>query len=105
MTAYKKLFEQGKLTASQAAFMAPTRPVEELYDLVKDPDEINNLAKDERYVQQLKQHREILSKWVKSTDDKGQYNESDAGVADVIKRWGKHCISVECENYQKKYVH
>lgn len=56
-----------------------------------------------RYGQQLELHREILTKLIKATDEKGLYNESDKGVAYVIKRWGKHCTSVECENYRKKH--
>jgi len=103
MTAYKKLYQEGSLTPAQAAFMAPTRPAEELYDLVNDPHEINNLAKISEYKQQLLKHRNILVDWVKSTDDKGQYVESDAGVADVIKRWGKNCVNVECRNYRIKH--
>jgi len=102
MTAYKDLYKAGKLTSSQSAFMAPTRPPEELYDLVNDPHEINNLANDKNYIKQLEYHREILEKWIISTGDKGQYVESDDGVSDVIKRWGKHCISIECENFRKR---
>jgi uncharacterized sulfatase len=40
---WKQLFDQGKLTASQAAFWQPRQP-EELYDLDNDPDETRNLA-------------------------------------------------------------
>jgi len=104
MTAYQTLFKADKLTAVQAAFMAPTRPAEEFYDLVNDPDEIHNLAHDESYQQQFLHHREILTQWIATTGDKGQSTESDAGVADVIKRWGSHCVSAECEHYRNKYA-
>jgi len=104
MTAYKALFKAGNLTPAQAAFMAQTRPAEEFYDLVNDPHEIHNLARDNNYNQQLEHHRAILTKWIKATDDKGQYSESDAGVADVIKRWGNHCISDECESYRERNI-
>lgn len=102
MTAYKALFSAGKLTDTQAEFMAPSRPAEELYDLVNDPYEIQNLAKDGDYLKVLIAHRKLLTDWINTTDDKGQYPESDAGVAEVIKHWGKHCVSVECEMYRKR---
>jgi len=103
MTAYKALYQAGKLTPAQALFMAPTRPAEEFYDLVNDPHEINNLATNTAYEKQLIEHRNILEQWLIKTDDKGQYRESDAGIADVLKRWGKHCINVECQDYRKKH--
>jgi len=45
---------QGKLNAAQSAFLAPTKPEIELYDLRKDPYEVNNVADDPRY-QKIKQ--------------------------------------------------
>ena len=39
----RDLHSQGKLTGPPAALMAPNRPREESYNLVKDPYEINNL--------------------------------------------------------------
>ncbi len=102
MSAYKKLYQAGKLTPAQAAFMSETRPAEELYDLVNDPHELNNLAKDKDFNSQLLKHRKILFDWIKVTGDKGQYKEPDEGIADVIKRWGDNCISAECVNYRKK---
>jgi arylsulfatase A-like enzyme len=40
---WEKLHNEGKLTPAQDAFWKP-KPPEELYDLQKDPDEVNNLA-------------------------------------------------------------
>lgn len=53
-------------------FFGP-RPAEELYDIEKDPHEINNLAKDPKYAAELERHHKILDAWIKETDDKGQY--------------------------------
>lgn len=71
----KQLNAEGKLTPDQALFVAPTKPAEELYDIIKDPFEINNLAKLPGYQQQLTGMQKILANWVKQTGDKGQYPE------------------------------
>ncbi len=49
---WESLFKQGKTTAAQSAFFLPA-PLEELFDLEADPDEVNNLANDPA-------HREVL---------------------------------------------
>jgi arylsulfatase A-like enzyme len=51
---WKKLHDEGKLTAAQNAFWNPKQP-EELYDLRNDPDEVKNLAGSPS-------HQEILKK-------------------------------------------
>jgi arylsulfatase A-like enzyme len=71
----KELYAQGKLTPAQALFCAPTKPAEELYDIQSDPDELHNLASSLKYQNTLKRMRRILEKWIKATDDKGQYPE------------------------------
>jgi arylsulfatase A-like enzyme len=40
----KELHKEGKLTPAQERLCAPTMPAEELYDLERDPHEIDNLA-------------------------------------------------------------
>src|SRR5262249_9210519 len=54
---WKKLHDQGKLTPAQDAFWN-TKPPEELYDLQKDPDEVNNLAAAPAHQDILKKLRE-----------------------------------------------
>jgi uncharacterized sulfatase len=51
---WKRLHDEGKLTAAQDTFWN-TKPPEELYDLHSDPDEVNNLADSS-------EHQEILKK-------------------------------------------
>ena len=41
---FKELYAAGKLSPGQAVFAAPTAPAEELYDLERDPEQLENLA-------------------------------------------------------------
>jgi hypothetical protein len=41
---FKELYAAGKLSPGQAVFAAPTAPAEELYDLDRDPGQLENLA-------------------------------------------------------------
>ncbi len=70
----RMLNEQGKLTPEQQLFLAPTKPIEELYDLKNDPFELNNLAKDPAYAAQLEEMRSRMDDW--------QNNHTDIGLTD-----------------------
>jgi uncharacterized sulfatase len=76
----KKLHAQGKLTPIQALFMAPRKPVEELYDIQNDPYEINNLADSQQHRKTLNKMRKILDKWIQDTGDKGQFPEPESAI-------------------------
>ena len=67
--ATRRLSAEGVLTPEQAVLMAPERPAEELYDLEKDPHEMNNLAGNPRYTSTLEDLREELSQWRLSQND------------------------------------
>jgi arylsulfatase A-like enzyme len=73
----KELHAEGKLTPVQEVLTAPAMPPEELYDLEKDPYEINNLAgaKDPEHRAVLKRLRGVLEKWVEESDDQGRIPE------------------------------
>ncbi|MHC4699506.1 MAG: sulfatase/phosphatase domain-containing protein, partial [Planctomycetota bacterium] len=103
MTTWKRLHAEGKLTPEAAAFAGNERPAEELYDLESDPHEVRNLAGDPRYAAQLRRHRNILKKWMKETDDKGQHPESTEGLLQVMYRWGDKCVNPEYERVRRKY--
>lgn len=62
------LKKQEKLTPVQIDFMSDHRPIEELYDLLKDPDEINNLAENSEYSDILKNLKFKLDKWLEEAD-------------------------------------
>ncbi|HEY5653711.1 MAG TPA: sulfatase [Pontiella sp.] len=65
---WRDLYREGKLSAEQSQFFEP-RPAECLYDLEKDPYEINNLAGDLAYANKLVEMREQLQSQVKSMPD------------------------------------
>ncbi len=86
LMAMRRMAEAGELAGAQ---MAPygTRIAEELYDLKNDPDEVNNLAADPTYKEQLTKMRKALLYWIADTDDKGQYPRSQAALDEVIGRY------------------
>lgn len=68
----KRLYTEGRLTPLQAAFAAPTKPVEELYDLEMDPYEMHNLAGNPDHQAVLREMRGILDRWIRKTGDQGR---------------------------------
>lgn len=96
----RALHDKGELGAiPEWAFFGP-RPAEELYDLEKDPDQVNNLATNPKFEAELKRHRDILNQWIKKTDDKGQYPESKKHLEAIYKRWGKRCVNPEYDVFK-----
>jgi uncharacterized sulfatase len=77
MQEWRRLDREGKLVYPQNLFMAKTKPAEELYDVINDPDEIHNLAEDPDFGQQLARLRAALDEWMKRTNDLGLVPEAD----------------------------
>jgi arylsulfatase A-like enzyme len=75
----KQLHAEGKLNATQALFMQPRKPEEELYDLLADPHEVNNLAGSAQHQGILRELREKLEHWIGETNDQGRFPESTGG--------------------------
>ncbi|MDB5242603.1 MAG: arylsulfatase family protein [Spirosoma sp.] len=71
----KELNREGKLTSAQAKFVAPVKPAEELYDIIKDPYELDNQAGLPNYRKTLRIMQARLEKWIVKTGDKGQWPE------------------------------
>lgn len=102
---YVKYLRRGHAEGSlpkitEQIFFGP-RPSEELYDLAKDPHEINNLATRSEWSDELKRHRRLLDDWIKETDDQGQYPESAAGLQEVLNQWKERCVNPEYEKVKK----
>jgi N-sulfoglucosamine sulfohydrolase len=93
--AARKYYEAGKMNEAQSFVWSPTRAPEELYDLEKDPFEINNLANDPKYAQVLKEHQNILSHWIEETGDQGQYPETTLALQGVLKQWSDQAVNPE----------
>ena len=94
----RQLYQTGKLNQAQSLIMAEIRPKEELYDLVKDPFELNNLAYDQSYKKQLLEHRVALEKWIKDTGDQGQNPEQEKMYDSDMKLYYKNKAGAEKAN-------
>ncbi|TWT42827.1 Arylsulfatase [Thalassoglobus neptunius] len=71
--ALREWHQAGKLNALQETLLfSETRPEEELYDLAKDPWELNNLADSAEYQSQLREMSGLLDQWIEETGDHGQ---------------------------------
>jgi hypothetical protein len=69
--------KDGLLTGDAAYIFMKTKPVEELYDLTADPDEVHNLAALPEYQEKLLELRQALSQWQNDIGDKGLIPELD----------------------------
>ena len=74
---WRRLNAEGKLTGAQKLFFAPTKPPEELYDTISDPDEVNNLARQPAYQEKLNELRRALDRWIVDTGDLGEFSEKE----------------------------
>jgi arylsulfatase A-like enzyme len=78
-----RLYEAGKLNRDQMdCFVAP-RKSEELYDVVNDPLQLNNLAENPDYTAELTEMRGLLDNWIVEFQDKVPENPTP----DKFDRW------------------
>ncbi len=77
----QRLEKAGAITAADYPFLARTRPGEELYDTVEDPNELRNLAESEEHQQILTRMLSALDLWIRRTADKGEQLEDPAIAA------------------------
>ncbi|WP_269522386.1 sulfatase family protein [Coraliomargarita parva] len=76
------LYLDDKLDTAQSLMFQPQRPVEELYDTRLDPHEINNLAADEKYAEDLKRLGNQMDHWLERVGDLGEIDE-----AEMVRQW------------------
>jgi len=69
--------QQDQLTGDAAYIFMKTKPEEELYDLLNDPDEVHNLANSPEHQLKLKELRMALSAWQRTVGDLGFVPEYD----------------------------
>lgn len=75
------LYMTGKLNAEQARFFASSKPEIELFDLRRDPYEVDNVADDPEYAETKAALLRQLTKWRSDVI-------SDEGVADTFRAQG-----------------
>ncbi|MEO2022325.1 MAG: sulfatase [Pirellulaceae bacterium] len=89
LSSIREAYAAGTLAPKLAEIYFGERPAEELYDVVKDPAQVNNLAKDPKFATVLKEHRALLEGWL-AKGDMGAVDEPDAELAmnGEEKKWG-----------------
>ena len=82
MKELNKLWKENLLIKDHRLWFETPKPKEELYDLTKDPYELNNLADKISLKDTLFFLREVLDQWIINTNDLGEYSEKE-----LIKKW------------------
>jgi len=75
----KEWNKQGKLNAAQSLFASAEKPIEELFDLKADPDEIHNLALNPAHRDVLLKLRGLVDTFV-AENDRRVVNEDPVDV-------------------------
>ncbi|HXW04356.1 MAG TPA: sulfatase-like hydrolase/transferase [Vicinamibacterales bacterium] len=72
-----RLQAEGRLNGPPALWLRTSRPVEELYDTIADPHQINDLAKDPAHRAPLERLRAAVADWMRRIGDQGLINEPE----------------------------
>ncbi|QZT37563.1 sulfatase [Halosquirtibacter xylanolyticus] len=103
-----QLSMEGKLDGTKNYIFSATKPLEELYDLHSDPDEVKNLAGKTGYFDKLQELRTALGEWQLRVSDKGFIAEQDLirmmwpnmiqpETSNVIFKLNKKKLSMDCK--------
>ena len=76
----REMYAAGTLPAKLTEIYFGERPTEELYDVIADPSQLDNLATDPKYTAVLEKHRTLLDQWI-ALGDAGIGEESDEELA------------------------
>jgi hypothetical protein len=102
MQEWYELYEEGKLNDVQKRFFEP-RVCEELYDMENDPYELNNLANDTNYINNLDRMRNATDSIMITTNDAGFIPEPE--LVELGKREAPFNAIRKNKNYNvKKYL-
>ncbi|MHC4395443.1 MAG: sulfatase-like hydrolase/transferase [Planctomycetota bacterium] len=99
MQEMRRLNAEGKLVGPQKQYFRKTKPIEELYDTLSDPHEVNNLASKPKYKNVLERMRKVHQKWMKETCDVGLIPEPEF---DEMKRPGSKWQDTAEPTFSKK---
>ncbi|UCF35879.1 MAG: sulfatase-like hydrolase/transferase [Acidobacteriota bacterium] len=77
MQEIRRVEREGTASPGVAQFLAARKPVEELYDTVSDPHEMQNLAASADFSEVLERMREAHEDWVMQTGDLGLISEAE----------------------------
>ncbi|MDW3195903.1 MAG: sulfatase-like hydrolase/transferase [Cytophagales bacterium] len=72
-----RLRDQGQFTELQKLWFADSRPEEQLFDVIADPHEVNDLAQLPEYKEKLEELRLVNDQFVSSINDRGLMPEED----------------------------
>ncbi len=79
-----RLRDQSNLTPEQAKWFRELKAVDELYDTIADPHELNNLAEDPEYAEVLSRLKKEMDRWLNSIGDDPKLSERTM----IAKLWG-----------------
>jgi uncharacterized sulfatase len=90
MREIRRVEAEGNASEGVATFLVQTKPVEELYDTINDPHEMNNLVGDSDFTEVLERMRQVHSQWVVETADLGLIPEAEINARQekVGNAWG-----------------
>lgn len=71
----KNWAKDGRLTKEQALFAAAEKPIEELFDVQADPDEVRNLAGEREHRETLKRLRGLVDGFVDENDGQVRFED------------------------------
>lgn len=88
--------DAGKLNSAQADVFATPRAHEELFDCLNDPEQMSNIASNERYTEILDDMRSVMLQWIVQTGDdvpenltSSWYDPESGGKLDIEQKRGE----------------
>ncbi len=86
----RELYATGKLSPKLTEIYFGERPAEELYDVIKDPNQLNNLVGDPKHAKELNRHRELLDDWLAKGDmGAGEEPHEELAFQADGQKWGR----------------